>query len=528
LQAIGHKLNTLNQNETMSTEHNEANANATQKSSVNRRDALKGLAAAAATAAGAVAAAQAANPAATPAEGLPQNPYGGKANTGITLPPYYRPTPSVKNANTFFPQAEELGKDEMRISFIGSTPVPPTRSQAGTCIMVELGKDKRFFFDFGNGALKNLVAMQVPIQVINDIFFTHLHTDHYADLPYLYAFAPWMMRWKPLRVHGPSGRTEKDGIKYMIEGMKMMTHWHTMSFACMPVGDGYEVEVNEFDFKDDGGICYNKDGVVIRHWRRAHGGDGASGYRLDWKGLSFVWTGDGRPEANTVKYSKGADVFVTEIVPDTSNLMALKFGMPPIIGSSTIDMCHTPHYATGYMFKQVEPRIAMVTHLQYDESMVPEMVAGIRAHWDGLFAFGAPDVVVVNVTKDAIWTRRAALPEDANFARPSKADAIALFDISPAHLTVEFPNPRLGVTDIEASFPRSEEYDAKLWYPTDVYRKPQPSFPRDFKIDLKKVMAEKIEAKIEAAKEGAEETVEDWKKKIEELQQKIKNKLEGK
>ena len=27
------------------------------------------------------------------------NPYGGGPNTGITLPPYYRPTPSVKNAN---------------------------------------------------------------------------------------------------------------------------------------------------------------------------------------------------------------------------------------------------------------------------------------------------------------------------------------------------------------------------------------------------------------------------------------------
>lgn len=162
---------------------------------VSRRDAVKGLAAAAAAAAAAASSpAKAAEPGSTPPDGQPQNPYGGKPNSGITLPPYYRPTPSVKNANTFFPPAEELGSDEMRISFIGSTPVPPTRSQAGTCMMVELGNGKHFFFDFGSGALRNLVAMQVPIQVINDIFFTHLHVDHYADLPYLYAFAPWMMR----------------------------------------------------------------------------------------------------------------------------------------------------------------------------------------------------------------------------------------------------------------------------------------------------------------------------------------------
>ena len=38
-------------------------------------------------------------------------------------------------------------------------------------------------------------------------------------------------------------------------------------------------------------LVFLKDGVVIRHWRRIHGKDGASAYRLDWNGLSFVWTG---------------------------------------------------------------------------------------------------------------------------------------------------------------------------------------------------------------------------------------------
>ena len=48
----------------------------------------------------------------------------------------------------------------------------------------------------------------------------------------------------------------------MIEGMKMMTHWHTDSFNACPIGDGYEVEVNEFDYRDDNGVCYDKDGVT--------------------------------------------------------------------------------------------------------------------------------------------------------------------------------------------------------------------------------------------------------------------------
>ena len=195
-------------------------------------------AAAAGMAAGSLpAAAGTENPVAPPV----QNPYGGGPSTGISLPPYFKPTPNVVNAANYFPRTEKLGPKEMRISFVGSCPFPPRREQAGTSMMVELGNGDRFFFDLGAGCLRNIVAMQVPFMAINDIFLSHLHVDHFADLPYLYCFAPWLMRWKPLRVHGPSGRTPKDGTKAMIEGMKQMTHWHTKSFRTAPVGDGYEV-----------------------------------------------------------------------------------------------------------------------------------------------------------------------------------------------------------------------------------------------------------------------------------------------
>jgi ribonuclease Z len=174
---------------------------------VSRRDALKaaGLAGAAALSTGVVASAQTADK--TPIAAQARNPYGGVPSGGITFPQYYRPTPYLASNNIYYPGQETIGPDEMRISFIGSTPIPVTRVQAGTCIMIELGNGKRFFFDFGSGCMRNIIAMAVPLQTVNDIFFTHLHVDHYADLPYLYAFAPWMGRWKPLRVHGhPAAR----------------------------------------------------------------------------------------------------------------------------------------------------------------------------------------------------------------------------------------------------------------------------------------------------------------------------------
>ncbi|HAW28174.1 MAG TPA: ribonuclease Z, partial [Planctomycetaceae bacterium] len=117
-----------------------------------------------------------------------KNPYGARPGGGISLPDYYKPWPAIKNRNVFMPGTEILPKNEMRISFLGSTPWPPTRLQSGTSILVELGngesQPRRFFFDLGNGSISNAIAMQVPAPLINDIFISHLHSDHFADLPY--------------------------------------------------------------------------------------------------------------------------------------------------------------------------------------------------------------------------------------------------------------------------------------------------------------------------------------------------------
>jgi ribonuclease Z len=393
------------------------------------------------------------------------NPYGAPPGTGISMPPYYLPTPSVKNRNNYFPQSEPLGPDEMRVIFMGSNPWPPRLTQASTCIMVELGDSKRLFFDFGPGCLRNIVANQVPIPEINDIFITHLHIDHYGDLPYLWQFAPFAGRWKPLRIIGPSGRTPELGVRAMSEHMKKMGAW-TSTWAFGGMADGYEIEATEFDFADDGGVCYDKEGVKVTHWRRSHGLDGASAYRLDWNGLSFVWTGDGKPDQLTAKYAKGVDVFVTEMAVDIVNLWAMKQGVAPVMGAVTIDNFHTPHYAVGYLANLVQPRLAMVTHFSYDRELIGEMLAGVRRHYKGLFAFGI-DHTVVNITRDRVWIREAALPETTNVARPSQEWMLKnVFDGKPpAPMTTKNP-----VLTGQQQSVRDLEIDPALFTPKDQMR----------------------------------------------------------
>jgi len=408
------------------------------------------------------------------------SPYGGGPGVGITLPDYYRPTPNMKSRNNFFPLSEELGADEMRISFVGSTPFPPRLNQAGTAIMVELGNGDKFFFDFGPGCMRNIIGLQHHVATINDIFITHLHIDHYHDLSYLLPFRAWSAGWTPLRVHGPSGRTPKLGTQAMVDGMKQMLSWHLEAFDAFPIGDGYEVEVNEFDWKDENGICYDKNGVTVRHWRRSHAKDGATGYRLDWNGLSFVWTGDGRPDELTTKYAAGADVFVTELELDTGRLIELKYGLPPWLYNYTIDTHHTPHYATGYMINEVNPRLGMVTHFPYEDDLVGEAIAGIREHWKGLFIWGAPDGVVVNVTKDAIWSRKAAIPESTGQNPPPFAAMLG----EPLPTDFPVPQPRMPREVQQEQYTRDIEIDPQKYMPEDVYREPLVKLPDPMTLNI--------------------------------------------
>jgi len=416
-------------------------------------------------------------------EPMETNPYGPNPGGGISLPKDdYRPWPAIKNNNFYMPGTEVLPKNEMRISFLGSTPWPPTQLQSGTSILVELGtgeaQPRRFFFDMGNGSIRNAIAMQVPAPLINDVFLTHLHADHYADLPYMYPFRAFAGGYDPLRVYGPSGRTPELGIKHMIKHMREMNRWHEENFNACPMGDGLEIDVTEFDWKQQNGIVYNQDGVVVRSWPRSHVKDGAVAYRLDWEeaDLSFVFTGDGRPDELSAKFGKGADVFVSEGTIDVPSLSAMKLGAPAELWEYTMDIYHTVYYAAGYLFKETQPRMGAICHYEWSgEALAAESVAEVRANWDGLFMFGGPDVQVINVTKDAIWSREALMPTGS---APASMDP--RWSLKPGEKLPEkivLPTPRLPREVQQEQFLRDLEIDPKKYYPDDVYRKPVQKWP---------------------------------------------------
>ena len=386
------------------------------------------------------------------------------------------PQPWLKSAANWFPGTEEVQPEEIRVTFMGSSPLPRP-GQMGTSIYVELGNGKNFIFDFGPGAIANYFAARVPLNQINDIFITHLHWDHFASVPYAYVFGAWGGRWhEKYRIYGPSGRTEKLGIAYMVDRMKEMLTWHRENFDASPIGEGFDIDVHEFDFRDDGGVVYEKDGVKVTHWRQSHVSDGASAYRLDWNGMCVAFTGDGRPNSLTIKYAKGCDLLITEIQPETVAISAAVSGVMPLIARNTIDMAHNPAYAAGYLYDQVKPRMAIATHVSYDPYVMPEIVAEVREHWKGPFHFGAPDMVVVNLTKDKVWVRDGVVPLYPNNAPPQ-------FDMAQGGLII--PAPRNKRSDIQEQSIRDAQINPDLYYPEgyhpELIRTGHPTSPFFFR-----------------------------------------------
>ena len=165
---------------------------------------------------------------------------GGRWKEGLLFEGV-KPMPWLKSAANWFPGTEEVQPEEMRVTFMGTSPsIRP--GQMNTSIFVELGNGDKFVFDMGEGAVSNYVAARVALNELNHVFITHLHVDHFGSLPYLWMFSTWAGGWhEQLTIHGPSGRTPEYGTKTMVEGMKMMLGWHKDAFSVFPVGKGRDI-----------------------------------------------------------------------------------------------------------------------------------------------------------------------------------------------------------------------------------------------------------------------------------------------
>ena len=183
-------------------------------------------------------------------------------------------------------------------------------ARAETCILIQAGKDI-FIFDTGGGSIANLNNWNTPWNKVKTIFYTHLHSDHIADIAEFHLMT-WIagLRDSKQKVYGPEGvQMLTDGIElaYTKDYFFRNEH-HGNTIASLDVAgfDTKTIDLSNPVLLDDGNL-------KITAYSVSHDPvDPALGYRIDYKGRSISISGDTVYDKNLVTNSKDVDVLFHE------------------------------------------------------------------------------------------------------------------------------------------------------------------------------------------------------------------------
>ncbi len=308
----------------------------------------------------------------------------------------------------FYPGTEPLAADEMRVTALGTGRPFLRRSQANTSWLVELGNGDIFMIDFGSGSQMNFTALEIPYQDVTAYFVTHLHTDHVGDFPNVWVGGWAGGRLRPLEIWGPSGREPRHGIKHFVQTQVDSYAWDTITRVGLLPAAGEHIEVHEFDYATPG-VVYERNGVVMKAFPAVHIVDGPISYRLEWNGLTFVFSGDTTPSQFMIDHGKGADLLVHEAFNTVSQLMA-RSGYDERTARGIGTKAHTAPEEVGHVLAAVAPRHAVLYHHFNDFDTGPEIEQHVRKAYSGPLTL-ARDFMVFNVTKQKIGVRMAVVSD---------------------------------------------------------------------------------------------------------------------
>ncbi len=167
----------------------------------------------------------------------------------------------------------------MKIKMIGTGAIS-VKDRSSCCLI-----DERIMVDCGNGIVKTLLEQNVDINNIDTLLITHLHGDHFLDLPFLIMQRNFFSANNDLNIYCPNG-TEKVIAKIIALIYSDIKDWTILR-------DKTNVKFIEFDSLNNQEICKGyyatsydvvhgdfspAFGYVIKHNNRSIGLSGDSSY----------------------------------------------------------------------------------------------------------------------------------------------------------------------------------------------------------------------------------------------------------
>ncbi len=260
----------------------------------------------------------------------------------------------------------------------GTPNADPTRQGPAVAIVV---RDQAYVVDFGPGVVRQAAAAAqkgLPALAphrLTRAFLTHHHSDHtagYADL----ILTPWVLgRAEPLVVYGPRGTKAMtdhllaaytEDIRERREGLE-------------PSNDqGQHVVVHEYE----AGLIYIDDNVRVEAFRVEHGSWPAFGFKFFTSDRTIVISGDTRPFAGLAPHYHDCDVLIHEVYSVRGFA-----GRPPAWQRYHSNV-HTSAHELAHLANQARPGLLVLVHQLLWGVTEDELLAEVRAHYDGAVVTG--------------------------------------------------------------------------------------------------------------------------------------------
>ena len=332
--------------------------------------------------------------------------------SGGTLP--ITETPIIGNLEKEYPKnyvpgTEELAEDEIRLTFLGTGMPFPTKSQAAAGVLMQFGNGDMLLLDVGSGTVANFNSMKIPPADLRKFFISHLHTDHQGDLDMFWAQGMPFGRTLPMHVWGPTGDGHALGTQAFVDGILAANLWDLESRKGAVVTTGAEIITHEFDWEKTQ-VVYEEDGVTVTSFPAVHAMAGSVSYRIDWNGMSIVYSGDTKINNFMVEQAQNVDLLIHEtFLP--AEIFSEKTGMALENAMAVTNELHTPAKAAGVVFELTQPKMAVMYHTWVTDETITPLFDDLRIPYLGPVTL-AQDLTVFNITPDSIVVRQA-LVDDA-------------------------------------------------------------------------------------------------------------------
>lgn len=252
----------------------------------------------------------------------------------------------------------------IEVTLLGTGTPRPNIDRLGPATIVET-KGKYFLFDTGRGVTVRLHQTGVPLNRIEHIFYTHLHSDHTVGLADLLLTSWIWQRPHKLKVAGPEGVNEL--THHLSQAYQKDMHYRSSNTGLSP-------ELNSIDvteLKTDE-VIYQQDGIKITAFLVDHGVvKPAFGYKIESDENAVVISGDTTYSENLIKHAKGSKLLVHEIAAASSTLLEKNPRLQKVMSY------HTDPQQLAEVLEAVKPDLAVLNHVLLfgtnEEEVIDEM-----------------------------------------------------------------------------------------------------------------------------------------------------------